>query len=157
MSNISVQSSFINTLQARVIAGAGLVQSSPLRVSGAVVGHPAVTALTATGNVAAASLFNGLLSVAPTANPSTYTLPASAAVLAAFTAAGVSLSVGDVFETKVQNTGAANGAQFAIGADIIAGTALEPIPARKSALLVFYVNNVTLGAEQLSVYQLVSA
>jgi hypothetical protein len=157
MSNISAHSSFVNTLQARCIVGNSAVQSSPLHISGATIGHPHISTLTATGNVAAASLFNGLLSVAPTANPSTYTLPASLAVLAAFASAGVTLVTGDVFEVKVQNTGAANGALFAIGADIVAGTALETIPARKSALLIFRVVDATAGSEAVTVYQLVSA
>lgn len=153
MSNPSVQSAFVNTLQARAVVGNSATQSSALHVSGPIIEHPAVGVLTVTGNVSAASLFNGFLSVAPTVNPSTYTLPSSAAVVAAFAAAGTPIVAGDMFEVAVQNTSGANGALFAIGADIIAGTALEPIPAQKSAVLVFRV----ISATSLTVYQLVSA
>jgi hypothetical protein len=157
MSNISVQSSFVNTLQARSIVGFSSTQSSAMHASGPIVGNPTVTNLAATGSVAAASLVNGVLVAAPTANPSTYTLPASAAVLAAFTAAGTPLITGDVFEVRVQNTSAANGALFAVGADIVAGNTLETIPLRKSALLIFRVDDATAASEAVTVFQMVSA
>lgn len=154
---ISVQSAFSNTLQARAIVGSSAIQSSALHVSGPIIGHPNRTTLTATGAVAASSLVNGNISFAATANPSTYTLPASVAVLAAFSAAGMPLVTGDVFEVSVQNTGGVNAGLFAIGADIVAGTALESIPARKSAILIFRVVSSASGSEAITVYQMVSA
>jgi hypothetical protein len=158
MSNISVQSSFVNTLQARSIVGFSTTQSSAMHASGPIVGKPTVTTLLAAGGaVAAASLVNGVLIATPTGGPSTYTLPASAAVLAAFTAAGIPLITGDVFEVRVQNMAGANAALFAVGADIVAGNTLESIPAQKSALLIFRVVDATSASEEVTVYQMVSA
>lgn len=153
MSNPSIQSSSVNTLQARSVVGGSLNASSILHVSGPIVGHPTVSALTATGAVPASALPNGFLVATPTANPSTYTLPTPAQIVAAFAAAGNALVVGNVFEVKVQNASGANGALFAIGAGMISGTALETIPARGSAILIFRV----ISSTSITVYQMVSA
>lgn len=155
--SVSTQSAFFNSIQANFIVGHPVLKSSPVHLDGVLIQSPSVTNLTATGAVTAASILGGLLKAAPTANPSTYTLPTAADLIAAFATANMPLAVGDMFTVNVQNTGAANGALFAVGVGITAGNAIETIPARKSAVLTFRVTNITAGAQAITLYSAVSA
>ena len=148
---------FAPTMEVTTITGNPDISSSIFHVRGASLGRPRVTTLGATGTVSAGALVNGFLKLAPTANPSTYTLPTAAQIVAAWISYGCPLKVGDVFEVRFQGTVAVNAAAFAMGANLTAANSLENPPARTSGVLTFRATNVSSATEAFTVALSVSA
>jgi hypothetical protein len=148
---------FAPSIQVNTITGNPGIASSPFHIRGADLSHCNVNHYTVAAVIPAAALVDGFLTLAPNGAGIIYTLPTAAAIVAAFTAAGSPLAIGNVFEVGFQLNIAANTGVFAMGANLTAITALETITVRKSGVLIFIVTNVSSGTEALSVALSVSS
>ena len=154
----TVQSAkFGHYLSANYLIPTSSNSGNPLRCAGALIETPHVTTVLATGTLAASALPNGFLLLNPGA-PTALTLPTAANIVAAFTAAGNPLIVGNSFVVKFQNISGGSAVTFSSGAGLTPLRADSVvIAASKGGLIYFVATNVSTGTEAFSYSILMSA
>lgn len=114
--------------------------------------------IAATSTLAASALINSKITNTGAAGGISLTMPTAAAVLAAFSASGVLLYVGDTFQVRVTAVVAQSITLLpSASVTVASGAANVVIGASKSAVVTFTVLSNTVGAEAISFRALVSS